>query len=124
VIETTRKLDLDDVRADFVGSFLRPQSLKDAYEQFDAGDIDATALASAQDSAIRTLIAEQDSRGLPIAGDGEFRRRVFMESFSDVAGLDPWRASLTAEAARVTAAAAVTTAAKSPVEQTKFASPW
>jgi len=121
VIDTKEKRELDDVHSDFVGSFLRPQSLKDAYEQFDAGEIDADALTGAQDTAIRALITQQDRLGLPIAGDGEFRRRVFMESFSDVSGLEPWRASLVSEAARVNATAAVSTAAKSTVEQSRFA---
>lgn len=115
---TTITPRLHDVRADFVGSFLRPQTLKDAYAAFDAGTIDAAALRAAQDDAIRELIVQQERCGLPIAGDGEFRRRMFMESFAEVAGLEEWRASLAAEATLSATAPAATVAVKGSANRT------
>jgi 5-methyltetrahydropteroyltriglutamate--homocysteine methyltransferase len=88
-----------DLRVDIVGSFLRPPALKAAFAAYDAGRLDADGLRHAQDSAIRELIAEEERHGLPIVGDGEFRRRQFMESFADVAGTEPWRRALVASAA-------------------------
>lgn len=40
-------------RAEVVGSFLRPATIKQARQQFDAGGIDATALCRIDDTAIR-----------------------------------------------------------------------
>lgn len=91
------------LRVDFVGSFLRPQFLKDALEGLIAGSLSADAYRAAEDRAIEELVAEQIRRGLPIIGDGEFRRRQFMESFGDVAGMEPFQAALTQSvAARTT----------------------
>jgi 5-methyltetrahydropteroyltriglutamate--homocysteine methyltransferase len=83
---TTKRLAR--LRVDFVGSFLRPQSLKDAYAEFESGKIDRAVLSVIQDAAIRDLIAREDERGMPIVGDGEFRRRNFQQSFQGVAGFD------------------------------------
>lgn len=43
-------------RADIVGSFLRPDSIKRAREQFAAGKIDARQLRSVEDAAIRDVV--------------------------------------------------------------------
>jgi 5-methyltetrahydropteroyltriglutamate--homocysteine methyltransferase len=81
---------LDGVRVDFVGSFLRPQRLKDAFAGYLSGEISSEALRSAQDAAIRELVREQERHGLPLVNDGEYRRRYFMESLSGIGGLEPW----------------------------------
>lgn len=82
---------LHGLRVDCIGSFLRPESLKQAYRDHAAGEIDDAALARAQDHAIADLVAEEEAHGLPVVTDGEFRRSVFMESFSDVAGMQRWK---------------------------------
>lgn len=82
------------LRVDLVGSFLRPQALKDAFGRRAAGEIDDAALRAAQDAAIRDLIAEEERHGLPVVGDGEFRRRSFNQSFAEIEGMEPWYAAL------------------------------
>ena len=84
-------LELNRLRVDTVGSLLRPRSLKEAFDRDAAGTAEASALLTAQDEAIRKVIAEQENHGLPVVTDGEFRRRQFMESFSEIEGLEPWR---------------------------------
>lgn len=61
-------------RADVVGSFLRPASIKQARVDEAAGTIDAAALREVEDDAIRTLVAREAEAGLHVATDGEFRR--------------------------------------------------
>lgn len=84
------------LRVDTVGSLLRPDYLKDAYVDRDEGRSDDEALASAQDTAVREVVAAQDAHGLPVVTDGEFRRFNFMESFAEVAGMGRWKARWTA----------------------------
>jgi len=85
---------LDTLRVDSVGSFLRPAALKDAFERRAAGTLDDAGLRAAQDAAIRDLIKAEEAHGMPIVGDGEFRRRNFNQSFATVAGMEPWYARL------------------------------
>lgn len=61
-------------RADTVGSFLRPAAIKQAREQFAAGEIDAVELRRVEDEAIRDVVAKQRENGLKVVTDGEFRR--------------------------------------------------
>ena len=68
-------------RADVVGSFLRPDVLKQARADFEAGVIDATALKTVEDEAIRDLVAKQTAHGLKAVTDGEFRRRYWHLDF-------------------------------------------
>jgi 5-methyltetrahydropteroyltriglutamate--homocysteine methyltransferase len=91
---TTHEPSLDTLRVDIVGSFLRKPALKDAATAYLLGKLSADALHAAEDAAIAELIAEEERHGLPIVSDGEFRRSHFMESFADVAGVEPWRAEL------------------------------
>ena len=46
-------------RYDIVGSFLRPDVLKQARADFEAGAIDANQLKTVEDIAIRDLVAKQ-----------------------------------------------------------------
>ena len=85
---------LRTVRVDSVGSFLRPQALKDAFRQHAAGELDDAGLRAAQDEAIRTVVADQEQHGMPFVNDGEFRRRTFNQSFAVVEGMEPWYARL------------------------------
>jgi 5-methyltetrahydropteroyltriglutamate--homocysteine methyltransferase len=61
-------------RADHVGSFLRPARLKAARVQHGAGEITAEQLRAVEDEEIETLVRHQESCGLKLATDGEFRR--------------------------------------------------
>ncbi|HEY4399389.1 MAG TPA: 5-methyltetrahydropteroyltriglutamate--homocysteine S-methyltransferase [Lactobacillaceae bacterium] len=64
-----------------VGSFLRPDKLKQARAQFEAGDISAADLKNVEDDAIRTLVAQQKAAGLDVVTDGEFRRSYWHLDF-------------------------------------------
>ncbi|MEY8461790.1 5-methyltetrahydropteroyltriglutamate--homocysteine S-methyltransferase [Streptococcus merionis] len=68
-------------RVDHVGSFLRPQYLIDAREQFARGDIDQAQLTAIEDQAIRDLVAKQQELGLDNITDGEFRRAYWHLDF-------------------------------------------
>lgn len=61
-------------RADVVGSYLRPENLKQARADFEAGTITAKQLRATEDAAIAQLIARQKEAGLHVITDGEFRR--------------------------------------------------
>ena len=61
-------------RADIVGSFLRPQAVRDARAAYAAGTLDAEGLKAVEDEAIRDLVAKQKAAGLQVIADGEFRR--------------------------------------------------
>lgn len=73
-------------RAEVVGSFLRPAAIKQARKQFEAGEINAAALRSVEDEAIRQVVAQQRASGLQVVTDGEFRRAWWHFDFFD--GLD------------------------------------
>ena len=68
-------------RADFVGSFLRPQVLKDARARHAAGELSAEALKAVEDEAIRALVAKQKELGFHVVTDGEFRRQAWHLDF-------------------------------------------
>ena len=68
-------------RADVVGSFLRPDVLKQARADFAAGVIDAGALRAVEDEAIRDLVAKQKAAELHVITDGEFRRSYWHLDF-------------------------------------------
>src|ERR1035438_551303 len=62
------------LRADHVGSLLRPAALKKAREQRAKGAIDASALKVIEDREIERVIKRQEEVGLQSITDGEFRR--------------------------------------------------
>ena len=68
-------------RADHVGSFLRPQYLLEAREQFARRQIDAAALRAVEDRAIGEVIRMQEEVGMEAITDGEFRRTYFHIDF-------------------------------------------
>lgn len=86
--------DLKCLRVDLVGSMLRPQTLKDAFARYGSGTADEEQWRRAQDEAIRDLIGKELAHDLPIVVDGEFRRSSFMESFSEVAGVEEWQSGV------------------------------
>ena len=70
-------------RADVVGSFLRPDSIKQARLQFASGEIDAGQLRAVEDEAIRHVVEQQCACGLHVVTDGEFRRAWWHFDFFD-----------------------------------------
>lgn len=76
------------VRCDYVGSFLRPEKLKKARADFEAGSITIENLTKVEDEAILDLVAKQKKAGLSVITDGEFRRATwhldFMWGFNGV----------------------------------------
>ena len=68
-------VDKPPYRADIVGSFLRPDSVKKARKaHLDDKTISAEELAAVEDEAIRDVIRMQEDAGLKAVTDGEFRR--------------------------------------------------
>ena len=68
-------------RYDVVGSFLRPDVLKQARADHAAEVIDDAALKAVEDEAIRDLVAKQKAAGLHVITDGEFRRSYWHLDF-------------------------------------------
>ena len=68
-------------RCDIVGSFLRPDVLKRARADFNAGTIDTAQLKTVEDVAIRDLVTKQKAAGLKVVTDGEFRRSYWHLDF-------------------------------------------
>jgi len=68
-------------RADHVGSLLRPAGLLRARDDFANGRITAQQLRSAEDEAIKNVVAMQQDVGLQSATDGEFRRASWHMDF-------------------------------------------
>ncbi|WP_429949916.1 5-methyltetrahydropteroyltriglutamate--homocysteine S-methyltransferase [Enterococcus sp. AZ101] len=73
-------------RYDIVGSFLRPEHLKNARTAFADGDLSKEELTKVEDKAIIELIEKQKTAGLYAVTDGEFRRRWWHLDF--IAGLN------------------------------------
>lgn len=72
--ENTMQRQHAPFRADIVGSFLRPDAIKQARQQFAAGEIDAAHLRNIENDAIRRAVEQQCACGLHVVTDGEFRR--------------------------------------------------
>jgi 5-methyltetrahydropteroyltriglutamate--homocysteine methyltransferase len=73
--------DKPPFRADHVGSLLRPPDLARARADYKAGRIDAAALRTSEDDAIRGVIELQRAAGLRSVTDGEFRRTSWHMDF-------------------------------------------
>lgn len=75
--------------ADIVGSFLRPEYLKEAREQFKEKKIDKAQLTAVEDRAIKELVDKEESLGLPVVTDGEFRRSYWhLDFLADLIGVE------------------------------------
>jgi 5-methyltetrahydropteroyltriglutamate--homocysteine methyltransferase len=75
------------VRAETVGSLLRPANLLHAQKQLAAGKLTAAQFKMIEDDAVDEAIALQESVGLEIVTDGETRRQSFQSQMTDaVAG--------------------------------------
>jgi len=68
-------------RADHVGSLLRPAALRQAFRRHAAHEIDDGEFARIQDTCIRDVVALQESTGLQVVTDGEFRRGSYWGRF-------------------------------------------
>src|SRR2546430_17009352 len=68
-------------RADHVGSLLRSPALKALRFQKEEGVASAEALATAEDAAIRDVVALQEDIGLEGITDGELRRKSWHMDF-------------------------------------------
>ncbi|MDO4903230.1 MAG: 5-methyltetrahydropteroyltriglutamate--homocysteine S-methyltransferase [Limosilactobacillus sp.] len=68
-------------RYDVVGSFLRPEELKEAREKFAQGEITHDELKSVEDKLIIDLIKKEEAVGLHAVTDGEFRRSYWHLDF-------------------------------------------
>ena len=62
------------IRADHVGSLLRPAALRAARERHAKEEITAAALREVEDREIEAIIKKQEAVGLYAVTDGEFRR--------------------------------------------------
>jgi 5-methyltetrahydropteroyltriglutamate--homocysteine methyltransferase len=68
-------------RADHVGSFLRPEKLKDARARSQRNAIAPDELKKIEDEAIRDIIKMQEDLGFKAVTDGEFRRNQWHLDF-------------------------------------------
>ena len=68
-------------RLDHVGSFLRPERLKEARSKFSAGEITAEELERVENEEIIALIEKEKELGLKSVTDGEFRRAFWHLDF-------------------------------------------
>ena len=89
--------DLQTLRADQVGSLLRPQSLLEARRAHHDGTMADDELRRCEDEAIEAAVRLQEEVGFEVVTDGEFRRaswnRDFLLKFANVT-LGPGRISL------------------------------
>ena len=69
------------LRADHVGSFLRPREVLEARQHRAADNTSYSELREVEDKAIAELVAWQESLGLKSITDGEFRRYFFHTDF-------------------------------------------
>jgi methionine synthase II (cobalamin-independent) len=76
-------------RAEHIGSLLRPASLTRCFRKHQAGEISDDDFRAIQDSAIRGAIEMQESIGLEVVTDGEFRRSSYWAHWVEsIDGLD------------------------------------
>jgi methionine synthase II (cobalamin-independent) len=68
-------------RYDFVGSFLRPQALKDAKAAYQDGEITKDAYDKVVNEEITKVVAKQKELGFHVITDGEFRRTFWHLDF-------------------------------------------
>lgn len=76
-------------RYDFVGSFLRPQALKEAKNAYQNGELPKEEFDKIVDEEVAKVVAKQKELGFHVITDGEFRRSFwhldFMWGFDGVA---------------------------------------
>jgi 5-methyltetrahydropteroyltriglutamate--homocysteine methyltransferase len=72
------------IRADHVGSLLRPRQLLDARQAHEEGRLTLEALRQAEDAAIRGALELQRQAGVGVYTDGEFRRASWVSGLPTV----------------------------------------
>ena len=78
------------IRADIVGSLLRPDYLARARAQFESGELAPAAYKEIEDRAVDQVIAMQEGAGMDVVTDGELRRHTFIDQLLEaVVGLTP-----------------------------------
>ncbi|AEG41020.1 vitamin B12 independent methionine synthase [Lactobacillus kefiranofaciens] len=65
---------MTELHYDIVGSFLRPQALKEARRKFTVSEISREELTHVENQEIEHLIQKEEELGLKAVTDGEFRR--------------------------------------------------
>ena len=109
-------------RAEHIGSLLRPPALLRAREDFEAGRIEAAALRAVEDRAIHDVVRLQESVGLEVVTDGEYRRNNYADLLTD-SGFSGIRVVATEdEGWRVSATHGHRTARRIPTVETRIES--
>lgn len=75
------KKTVTKIRAEVIGSMLRPQVLLDAQQHEKEGKISHGQLVAIEDTVIKEAVAIQEKAGVDIVTDGEMRRPVFCHNF-------------------------------------------
>ena len=77
-------------RAEVVGSLLRPEYLKEAFDRFDRDEIGEDELVATQDRAALEAIALQEACGVDVITDGEVRRKFWFDPLTaSLSGYNP-----------------------------------
>lgn len=77
-------------RAEVIGSLLRPEYLKTARKEWEAGKLATREFKRIEDRAVDEMIALQEDCGLDVVTDGEMRRTHFIAPLTDViSGVKP-----------------------------------
>ena len=96
-------MSLDFLRADVVGSLLRPAAWREARAAFDEGRMSDAEVRRVEDETVRDAIRFQEGLGLEVVTDGEIRRLNFQDSFgAAVSGFAASGTTMNATQARVT----------------------
>lgn len=74
------------IRAEHVGSLLRPSYLLEARAAYARGDLAAAAFKSVEDRAVGEVVELQEAVGSPVVTDGELRRESFQSELTAAAG--------------------------------------
>jgi 5-methyltetrahydropteroyltriglutamate--homocysteine methyltransferase len=84
-------IDINNIRADVVGSLLRPPELLQAQKDVAAGRISQAAFKAIEDRAVDWAVTLQEEAGLPVVTDGEMRRLSFQSQLPEaVEGFGEW----------------------------------
>lgn len=67
--------------ADHIGSLIRPNSVSEAQEKADAGDISQEQLREEQQKAIADIVKKQQDNGIRALCSGEFDRKYYFSGF-------------------------------------------
>lgn len=80
---------MDIVRAEIIGSLLRPDWLKTARADLQSGKLSMPEFKKIEDLAVRKAVALQEAAGLQVVTDGEQRRTNFLSYLTEaLSGID------------------------------------